>query len=91
MNAKSLGAFGYLVLFLDLFGFGTGLVEILGLGDSSALLPLKMWVSFLAVFIVGVGLIGLRKWAAILLTNVPFLEICSDAQWAELCAKPQRL
>jgi len=65
MNANSFKAFGYVVIAVDLLSFGTGLFEILGFADSSASQPLKMWVSFLAVFIVGLGLIGLRKWAAI--------------------------
>ena len=36
MNANSFKAFGVVVISVDLFGFGTGLVAVLGLGDSSA-------------------------------------------------------
>jgi len=65
MNANSFKAFGVVVISVDLIALSTRLFEIYGIGDSSTLRPMKMWVSFLAVFIVGLGLVGLRKWAAI--------------------------
>jgi|ERR1043165_2677177 hypothetical protein len=86
MNAKSFGAFGYLVLFLDLFGFGSGLFEILWYGPFRSQ-PMKTWVAFLAVFIVGLGLIGLRKWAAIYF-SAPLLVIGLWIFWTSVEAVP---
>ena len=74
MNAKPFKAFGFLVISLDLLAFSTRLHEILWTVSSSASQQIKMLVAFFAVFIVGVGLIGLRKWAAIYF-SVPLLCI----------------
>lgn len=65
MSAKSFKAFGYLVISLDLLGFSAGISEILwGVRFSASQKP-KMLVAFFAIFVVGIGLIGLRKCAAI--------------------------
>ena len=87
MSAKSFAAFGYLVLFLDLFGFGSGLVEILWNGHFRASQPMKTWVAFLAIFIVGLGLIGLRKWAAIYF-SAPLLWMGLSIFWTSIEAFP---
>jgi|SRR5215216_2787231 len=65
MSAKSFKAFGFLVISLDLLAFSGVGYEILLNVSSSASRQIKTLVAFLAVFIVGIGLIGLRKWAAI--------------------------
>ena len=83
MNANSYKAYGYLVIFVDLLAFGTCHVRILWLANPSALPPLKMWVAFLAVFIVGLGLIGLRKWAAIYF-SAPSLCIGLSVFWSSI-------
>ena len=74
MSAKSFKAFGYLVISLGLLGFSTGLSELLLTTSSSAPQQIKMLVAFFAVFVVGIGLIGLQKWAAIYF-SVPLLCI----------------
>jgi len=65
MNANSFKAFGVVVIYLHLLGFCASLDGILGHAEFSSSQLLKMRVAFVAIFIVGVGLIGLRKWAAI--------------------------
>ena len=83
MNANSFKAFGYLVISLDLFVFGTGLLEILSTVASSGSVQIKIWIAFLAIFIVGLGLIGLRKWAAIYF-SAPLLFIGLSIFWSSI-------
>src|ERR1700752_5189916 len=83
MNANSFKAFGLLVISLDLFGFCTGLVAINLLVDFSSSQLLKMRVAFLAILIVGLGLIGLRKWAAIYF-SAPLLWIGLSFFWSSI-------
>lgn len=71
MNANSFKAFGYLVLSLNLFS--TGIIEMLRGYDFSVAQPMQMHVAFIAISIVGLGLIGLRKWAAIYFSVPLFL------------------
>src|SRR5690349_12423324 len=65
MNANSFKAFGVVVISSDLFGFCASLDGILWHADFSSSQLVKMRVAFFAILIVGLGLIGLRKWAAI--------------------------
>ena len=83
MNAKSFKAFGFLVISLVLSGFSTGLSEILWTTNSSASQQIKMLVAFFAFFVVGIGLIGLRKWAAIYF-SVPLLCIGLWVCWVSI-------
>ena|ERR1041384_4705986 len=83
MNANSFKVFGYLVIFLNLFGFGTGLIEFIRPYDFNASRPMKIWVAFSAIQIVGLGLIGLRKWAAIYF-SVPLLCIGLWIFWSSI-------
>jgi len=72
MDANLFKAFGYLVIFLNAISFGSGLVEILSSYNFNSSQPMKASVAFCAIYIVGAGLIGLRKWAA-LYFSVPLL------------------
>lgn len=74
MSAKSFTAFGFLVVSLDVLVFGTELSQIVARSRLNAAPQLKTLIAFLAVFIVGIGLIGLRRWAAIYF-SVPLLCI----------------
>ena len=74
MSAKSFRAFGFLVVSLDVLAFSTGVAEIVSRSRLNTLPPIRMLVAFFAVFIVGIGLIGLRRWAAIYF-SVPLLCI----------------
>ena len=82
MSAKSLKAFGFLVISLDLLGFSIFLSKILWT-VSSVSHQIKMLVAFFAVFVVGIGLIGLRKWAAIYF-SVPLLCIGLWVCWGSI-------
>ena len=83
MSAESFKAFGFLVIYLAALGFTTGLSEILWNTSSSSSQQIKMSVAFLAALIVGFGLIGLRKWAAIYF-SVPLLCIGLWVCWTSI-------
>lgn len=66
MNAKPFKAYGVLVLVLDLLGVSTWLPEIAWTGGFSVQQKtIRMLVAFVAVAVVGFGLLHLRRWAAI--------------------------
>lgn len=80
MRAKSFRAFGFLVISLDLLAYRSGLSEILWAARFSASQQIKMLVAFLAILVVGIGLIGMRKWAAIYF-SAPLLCIGLAVCW----------
>lgn len=80
MNPQSFKAFGFFVISLELLLFGTDLLEIFWDTHSSASQQIKMWVAFSAVFMIGAGMIGLRKWAAIYF-SVPLFCIGLAVCW----------
>jgi len=76
MNANSFKAFGYLVISLNLIVLGTDLI-------SSRSQPIKSWVALCTIFMVGLGLTGLRKWAAIYF-SAPLLFIGLAIFWSSV-------
>ena len=83
MNPNSLKAFGYLVLVLS--PLGAVVTQLFRTYDFSVPQPMPALVAFAATFVVGVGLIGLRKWAPIYF-SVPLLCVGVWIFWTSMRA-----